>query len=76
MPAWLQFAKRNLSCAVCLPRHRDRATDLWLMGICHQRATIVGVLTFTVEWIGITTGFPFGAYDYYPTLGFLVAGCH
>ena len=38
------------------------------------RAAIVGVLTFTVEWVGITTDFPFGAYDYYPTLGFLVAG--
>ncbi|MGA3882591.1 carotenoid biosynthesis protein, partial [Bacillus pumilus] len=32
------------------------------------------VLTFPVEWVGIPTGFPFGAYDYSPTLGFLVAG--
>jgi len=29
---------------------------------------LIAVLTFTAEWLGSTTGFPFGAYDYTQTL--------
>ena len=32
-------------------------------------AFLVAILGFSVEWIGITTGFPFGPYHYEETLG-------
>lgn len=36
-------------------------------------AIIIGI-TFVVEWIGITTSYPFGHYHYTPTLGLVIAG--
>nr|WP_206760301.1 carotenoid biosynthesis protein [Bacillus xiamenensis] len=74
VPAWLQFANGIFlvlyaCCVMELCRHMYGS---WRFVI--KRAAIVGALTFTIEWVGITTGFPFGAYDYYPALGFLVAG--
>lgn len=74
VPAWLQFANGIFLVlyACCVIEIGRNIYGAWVGVI--KRAAIVGVMTFTVEWIGITTGFPFGAYDYYPTLGFLVAG--
>ncbi|MEK5135258.1 carotenoid biosynthesis protein [Bacillus sp. FSL W8-0645] len=74
VPAWLQFANGIFLVlyACCVIEIGRQIYGSW--GFVIKRAAIVGVLTFTVEWVGITTGFPFGAYDYYPTLGFLVAG--
>lgn len=37
-------------------------------------AAAVAAVTFTVEYIGIKTGYPFGEYFYYPTLGPLILG--
>ncbi|MET3682788.1 putative membrane protein [Alkalibacillus flavidus] len=37
-------------------------------------ALAIGLLTYTVEVIGVATGFPFGTYEYTDTLGFLVLG--
>jgi uncharacterized membrane protein len=37
-------------------------------------ALVTAILGFTVEWIGITTGFPFGTYHYEETLGIKFAG--
>lgn len=31
-------------------------------------AVLIAILTFGAEWLGSTTGFPFGAYDYTPNL--------
>ncbi|GAA0361651.1 carotenoid biosynthesis protein [Bacillus horti] len=42
--------------------------------IIWTRAALIGVLTFTIEWIGVRTGFPFGEYNYSNTLGFLLDG--
>lgn len=74
VPAWLQFANGIFLVlyACCVIEIGRNIYGAWSFVIV--RAAIVGVLTFTVEWVGITTDFPFGAYDYYPTLGFLVAG--
>lgn len=74
VPVWLQFANGIFLVlyACCVIEIGRNIYGAWSFVIV--RAAIVGVLTFTVEWVGITTDFPFGAYDYYPTLGFLVAG--
>lgn len=39
-----------------------------------KRIVIVGCATYLIEVIGVKTGYPFGAYHYYPTLGPLVWG--
>lgn len=83
VPAWLQFANGIFlvlyaCCVIEIGRH---IYGSWGLGI--KRAAIVGVLTFTVEWVGITTEFPFGAYEHHALFsschlfddGFAAAGC-
>ncbi len=45
----------------------------WLAHTAGARGAVagvlIGVLSFAVEYIGVTTGVPFGAYTYTPTLG-------
>ncbi|WP_099520939.1 carotenoid biosynthesis protein [Paenibacillus sp. BIHB 4019] len=36
------------------------------------RIALVGLSTFGVEWLSVTTGWPFGEYSYTPVLGFLL----
>ncbi|WP_338555637.1 carotenoid biosynthesis protein [Paenibacillus sp. KS-LC4] len=38
------------------------------------RIAFVGLSTFGVEWLSVTTGWPFGEYNYTPVLGFLLGG--
>ncbi|MEI4789051.1 carotenoid biosynthesis protein [Bacillus sp. FJAT-53060] len=73
VPVWLQFANGTFLVlyACCV---RRLAETFMGMDLGIKRSAIAGVLTFTVEWVVITTGFPFGAYDYYPMLVFLVTG--
>ncbi|MFD0958425.1 carotenoid biosynthesis protein [Paenibacillus chungangensis] len=38
------------------------------------RAAIIGLVTFLIEYIGVTTGWPFGEYAYTSVLGFGIGG--
>ncbi|MHA7962602.1 carotenoid biosynthesis protein [Paenibacillus sp. CAU 1782] len=38
------------------------------------RAFAAGLLTFSVEWLGVATGWPFGTYHYSSVLGFSLGG--
>lgn len=38
------------------------------------RVFIIAMITISVEWLGVMTGFPFGSYEYTPLLGFSILG--
>ncbi len=58
-----------LLCAIVLLYFETQPkVNFWIAGL------LIAALGFAVEWVGITTGFPFGAYHYEETLGFKLAG--
>ena len=58
-----------LLCAIVLLYFETQPkVNFWIAGL------LIAALGFAVEWVGITTDFPFGAYHYEETLGFKLAG--
>lgn len=58
-----------LLCAIVLLYFETQPkVNFWIVGL------LIAALGFAVEWVGITTDFPFGAYHYEETLGFKLAG--
>lgn len=74
VPSWLSFSNGLFlvffACyALQIESRLGGSKGVWL-----GRALLAGFLTFSVEWLGVAVGWPFGAYHYTPVLGFSVGG--
>lgn len=74
VPDWLAFSNGLFlvffaCCALDIERQLgEKRVIRW------GRAFAAGLLTFSVEWLGVATGWPFGSYHYTAVLGFSLGG--
>ncbi|MCT2536139.1 carotenoid biosynthesis protein [Aquibacillus koreensis] len=77
VPSWLAFSNSIflILYAVCALELFIYASDKGTKNLIILKGAVsIAINTFLIEVIGVATGFPFGAYQYQPTLGFLVFG--